>query len=187
MNPSSTWTIPIRELNDVPRARAPGDVVQKHSKCGALTRHRGARCRRRRSRPTRLIGSLIAPRALPDKRGALRSEAKHTVGCYHITIGWHLEIGCKKESQSPATRTRNHPHIVRWGRSVKRQEVKGCPGTKTTRNAPLNVAPGISRASESIGNRNLWASQLGYMRHRIVTRRYHHLDIGPIIIGKVLI
>jgi hypothetical protein len=31
------------ELNGVPRALAPGDVVHKHSTCGALTRHRGAR------------------------------------------------------------------------------------------------------------------------------------------------
>jgi hypothetical protein len=48
------------------------------------------------------------------------------------------------------TRTRNQPHIVRWGRSAKRQEVKVGPGTKNARNAQLNVAPGISQASESI-------------------------------------
>jgi hypothetical protein len=31
------------EMNDLPRARAPGNVVHNHSSCGALTRHRGAR------------------------------------------------------------------------------------------------------------------------------------------------
>jgi hypothetical protein len=43
---------PIVEVNDVPRARAPGDVVHKHSSCEALTQHRRARYPRRRSKPT---------------------------------------------------------------------------------------------------------------------------------------
>ena len=50
------------------------------------------RYRRRRFRPTILLWSLIAPRALPNMSGALRSEAKHPVRS-HLTIGWHLEIG----------------------------------------------------------------------------------------------
>jgi hypothetical protein len=35
--------------------------------------------------------TVIAPRALPNMRGALRSEAKHPVSRHRITIGWHLE------------------------------------------------------------------------------------------------
>jgi hypothetical protein len=51
------------------RARASRDVVDKHSNCGGLTRRRGARYRRQRSKPTRLRVSRIAPRALPNMRG----------------------------------------------------------------------------------------------------------------------
>jgi hypothetical protein len=65
---------PIAELNDIPRARAPGDVVHTHSSCGALTRHRYARDRRERSGPTRLGGSLFAAWGLESMRGALRGE-----------------------------------------------------------------------------------------------------------------
>jgi hypothetical protein len=39
----------IMELNDIPRARAPGGEVHKHSNFRALTRHRGTRYRRQRN------------------------------------------------------------------------------------------------------------------------------------------
>jgi hypothetical protein len=106
----------------------------------------------------RLRGSLIAPRALPNMRGALRSEAKHPVSCHRITIRWYPETSVtlsEKESQSPATRTRSHPHTVRWGRPVKRQDAKARMDTKNARDTPLNLAPGIFRASESVGSRKL--------------------------------
>jgi hypothetical protein len=57
-----------------------------------------------------------------------------------------------KKLASPAARTRNHPHIVRWVRYVKGQEVKVGPGTKNARNVPLNVAPRVSKVSESIAS-----------------------------------
>jgi hypothetical protein len=56
----------IVELHDVPRARAPGDVVHKHSNCGALTRHRSARYRRR-------YMTFVSNRAFDDNR------EKHTL------------------------------------------------------------------------------------------------------------
>jgi hypothetical protein len=85
---------PIVELNDIPRARAPGDVVHMDSNCRALTRHsRGLRYRRRKSRPARMCGSLIAPLALPNTRGALCSMAKHTVRFHRTTFGRHVEFG----------------------------------------------------------------------------------------------
>jgi hypothetical protein len=88
--------------------------------------------------------NLIAPRALPNMRGTLRNEAKHHVRCHHIAIGWHLEsglMGSENESQSPATRTRNHPLVVRWGRYAKREEAKVGPGTEYARNAPVEYGP----------------------------------------------
>jgi hypothetical protein len=71
--------------------------------------------------------------------------------------------------------------------SAKRQEVKEGPGTHNGQNAPLNVPPRLSRASESMGSRKFLSSQLSSGRHRIVDRKYRQLNIGPNIIGKVLI
>jgi hypothetical protein len=54
---------PIVELNNMPRARAPEDVVHKVSRCRALTRHSGTRYRR---------GQI---------------QARETVGEPHCTVG----------------------------------------------------------------------------------------------------
>jgi hypothetical protein len=55
---------PVVELNEIPRAPAPGDVVHKHSTCGALTSHRGATSNTRRPVATR-----------PTTRGLRRKSA----------------------------------------------------------------------------------------------------------------
>jgi hypothetical protein len=121
---------PIVEPNE---ARAPCDVVHKHRSCGALTKHRRARYLRRISRPARVWGSLIAPWALPNMRGAIRSEAQNPVRCRRITIGWQSDnLGWtqvkRKREQEPRGMYPKSPSYSPVGKGCKTPRGQGRPG-----------------------------------------------------------
>jgi hypothetical protein len=128
------------ELKDTPRARAPGDMVHKHSSGGALTRHKGARYRRRRSRPARLRGSLIAPRALSNMRGALRSQAKHPVSCDWMAPCNSTHVKRKRE-QKPRDPYPKSPSYSPVGKLCKTRRGQGRPGHQECAKCPVECAP----------------------------------------------